>query len=191
MNINFIVFLILVPVINLKSIQEEYIPCLQRRYSEEEVDKELSLVAIELAVEMKVALSEDEEKFDKEEFNVFDYDIVTQSTVIPENTLTITTNPKICKKRDLKETILEFIKKAASEETLPIQKTEPNKKKNRRKLLNKIYSCRFCNKDFKDWSNRTRHERTHTNEKPYACDKCKKAFSNSSNRKEHEKKCSL
>ncbi|XP_034486058.1 transcription factor Ouib-like isoform X2 [Drosophila innubila] len=47
------------------------------------------------------------------------------------------------------------------------------------------YSCRYCDKTFKNSTGRLVHERCHTNERPYPCEFCGKAFSAVSGLKRH------
>ena len=55
----------------------------------------------------------------------------------------------------------------------------------------KLFSCGFCDKRFRQLSNKKRHELLHTGEKPYSCQFCDKKFRVQSNMKVHEKRCKI
>ncbi|XP_018407111.1 PREDICTED: zinc finger protein 665-like [Cyphomyrmex costatus] len=47
------------------------------------------------------------------------------------------------------------------------------------------HKCGTCNKEFKNKSHLSRHERTHNGEKPYQCEFCEKTFSQNGNLRQH------
>lgn len=47
------------------------------------------------------------------------------------------------------------------------------------------HKCQFCEKQFYQYSNREKHERTHTGQRPYACTYCPLAFSSQTYWKNH------
>ena len=50
----------------------------------------------------------------------------------------------------------------------------------------KPYSCRYCEKTFRQQGGLISHERIHTNEKPFSCKTCKKCFRHNGTLKQHE-----
>ena len=54
-------------------------------------------------------------------------------------------------------------------------------------IVQKPFSCNFCQKRFAIQSKLKRHEIIHTDEKPFQCTNCKRCFNNSCSLKRHER----